>query len=55
MYVVSVKKGNNYQPHSIYSDIQSMKLALMDITVINEFHSNKLNSLDYLNDYVNNY
>lgn len=49
MYVVSVKKDNNYQPHSVYSDIQSMKLALMDIPIINKINSSYLNKLDHLN------
>ena len=36
MYVVSVIKDNKYEPHSVYSDFKSIKLALMDIIVNND-------------------
>ena len=49
MYVVSVKKDDKYHPHSVYSDVHSMKLALMDIPIINKFRLNSLDSLDHLN------
>jgi len=42
MYIVSVKKEDKYVPHSVYSDIQSMKLALMDISIVNKIHLNHI-------------
>ena len=31
MYVVSIKKGNEYHPHSVYSDFKSVKMSVMDL------------------------
>ena len=36
MYVVSIKKDDNYHPHSVYCDYHSMKMALMDVFVCNQ-------------------